>query len=621
MRTADGPHHYTTGIIPPRPQSTPTTDISDEITEREPFDKRNAFRYTSNPYKRSAAENTEEDSDTMSNDARDRDRDHVPSRSPHKPRMTSKGIQTVGKTRNFGTMCELVRKRNSSNQASLDQKPTRDTSWQPGEEHPGDLSGIKPNGSQYSESPTTKPSRRSPVITDRHPPPQDNLYNRTPSERTRAATTSLYPNTHSTENGPNKAVHHHQRTPTRPFSPPTSNRNPPKPDPIRRTPSRSPERPHQNGHDHRLPEHQKPQDDQHPRHRSRTPSKIPVETDTSMDGVKISVNIGVQPEPKSTRDQATSPTLGPGRPVQPSLTVIRPQPQDRSIHSTSSDYQRRTASHTDNSKPNPDRFTPIYRENFIQRDDQSPSTRRSYLIRPVNRDDSRMAHSRTSSMYDVSTKTDPHKGEQHKLKPFIDDSYVSIIPPPDRSYPEPIRSNITPDRRHDSYTEKLRRDDSISIVPATVTEPDTLPRSIHKHQTPTRDRSPSFLPHSHVTNETLHRQDRFDQPASRLHRADENILGPSSNTEVATPFENRYVREPNRDFRTLSLNSPSGAQTFLLPVLNSSRTYVFERHAQPAGQVHQSPWNENFYLASQPVGSQFYPPEHDIPQPELRSRS
>ena len=617
----------------------------------------------------------------MSNDARYLHPEHVSSRSSPKARTQSKAVQTT-KTRNFGTMCESIPKRNFSNQVELDEAPTRDSPFnvreqqpEPGHDYPG------PSTPQNSRYPVVREDPSNQPINSRHRTTSSSGQNQYPAnnqedvnrDRSRGSSRLVSPTKphrgySESRPGPSESPDHHRQTG---HTPPVSrdrpedrrsrtrskdpidhrDRDDPCPNQYRpRTPlngHRSPSRPKDNidprnrrsrtsPHGVSSPRHQLPYEPPlspprarpanghnlgykpgrspspqpvHVEKRKDQPAKVAVETDTSLDGVKISVNIGVQPEPKSTRDNATSPTLHLERQSQPRPTIIRP------ANVTPPEHRRPTVSRTEGTRQNPDRFTPIYRDNVPLRDTDSPSTRRSFLLRPGRGDDHRSIPSRTSSMHDISTKNHDPQGQQYTRKPYKDDDYVSIISPPEESYYERRPKGSASEIRHGSYSEKLRPHESISIVPATVNQPDTLPRP-HRHQTPTRDTSSGFPQQVSGTTQDPRQQDPFNRRSPKLHRADENILGTSGSNETTTPFENRYINQPNRDFASASHSSPSGAKTFLLPVLNSSRTYVFERNALPAGQALQSTSNGNFYLASPPAGSSsgsaFFPPERNI---------
>ncbi|CAF4134546.1 unnamed protein product [Rotaria magnacalcarata] len=100
VRTTDGRQVYTPGIIPPRPNSTSTTDITDEVTDRAAFEREYTFSQTPDPYSRYNNEEDDEDSDIMA-------------RSQDRSRNNSTGTQSEKKSfKNYGTQSEEKPKRN-----------------------------------------------------------------------------------------------------------------------------------------------------------------------------------------------------------------------------------------------------------------------------------------------------------------------------------------------------------------------------------------------------------------------------------------------------------------------------------------------------------------------------
>ena len=107
----------------------------------------------------------------------------------------------------------------------------------------------------------------------------------------------------------------------------------------------------------------------------------------------------------------------------------------------------------------------------------------------------------------------------------------------------------------------------------------------------------------------------------------QSIIHQSPTNEFATPFKVRYVRDNDDEDFSLTNNQIRSStlkrddlrsrvnQILLLPVINSSRTYVFEKQSIPASHLRQSRINGNFYLSTSPtlrsLNSSF---QHDEPE-------
>ena len=181
MRTADHSHQYTTGIIPPRLPSTPTTDTSDEIIERKPFERRRTNRYSPDPYQIDSQENNDddtEDSDSMSQ-IQPHNRDRLAQQQAGRKTGRDFGTQVDEKsTRTVGTMSEPVKTRNAGNEVQPQSSSTQtfDLTREP-QQHKEDIMDYRPSASHrerddgrtnghYSSHRSTSLDHRNKYVSD-----------------------------------------------------------------------------------------------------------------------------------------------------------------------------------------------------------------------------------------------------------------------------------------------------------------------------------------------------------------------------------------------------------------------------------------------------------------------
>jgi hypothetical protein len=226
-------------------------------------------------------------------------------------------------------------------------------------------------------------------------------------------------------------------------------------------------------------------------------------------------------------------------------------------------------------------LTPPDRKKLILLQSESTSATgktQSYLLRPTRND--------TSSNYEPkSLKYDDYQPSVDHRREY---SSKSVISGPDKDIQElPSHGFITSPSAH-------------------VTQPDTISLKSNRYQSPQNKKHDD----RHDTGTTTpakpvrhgyQQQIRTDSPV--LNIGTEKIIRQSATNEFATPFETRYIDQPNRDFHITSTRDDLRARNggiLLLPVLNSSRTYVFEKQSLP-DRIRQSRTNGNFYLATSPA--------------------
>ncbi len=708
---------YTPGIIPPKLPSTPTTDSTDEIAEREPFDRPHNFRHTPDPYIRDSRDNNEgdeEDSDTMS-EIRPHNRygsDKL------KAKVRDYGTQSeIKSTRNVGTMSEPIKTRNYGNEAQPQSSATQTLGLQQQQQqqlpynviqqdetdlrqptsqrsrhdsrtngyHPSQRSTSlnypdrymfsspksqrridysdyderqTPHLSQYNDDPrgqqistrndyehSTIHRPHSSSQTQQHIPSSTTLH-RTPSppveHRTRSSNdryrTHSPPDQHrfiqpQRSRSPSPPIQKDTSTSTsrqRTVSPPSQRRS----RPSQRSPSPPTSRHHTSSSTklHRTPSPPTGYRSRSPKDRHRSPlsssknysrktkdrpQMISAETDTSLDGMRPQQHRGVQSETPSTRDYGITSNAENKYPPQTSHST------NLNTRSSYSQYQTFNSS----LPKRQDYITISPNENNYKslRDDQPPSTRKNYRLRPVQHDSYADNYEEISSKHDESMSPEYNhtfdRPKEYTSKPFTGDRRQQTSPTVQHRSNEEVQhatlSFTDDDIPNDQYIRELARGDSISIQSTTVIQPDTLPRSYGQNKSPTHQKYDRVDNRGKLAELPLHhghqrRTSIDDSPV--LNIGTEKIIHQSPDNESAIPFEIRYVHDHGYDFKTNNNNNnirsstlkrddlrSKNSRTLLLPVLNSSRTYVFEKQSLPGNYVRQSRINGNFYLAASPT--------------------
>jgi hypothetical protein len=682
VRTADHSHLYTSGIIPPKLPSTPTTDITDELNEREPFDKPQTFRRTPEPYLGDSRDNNEadtEDSDSMFG-VREHNRERLAERQAKSKKVRDSGTQVEEKsTRTIGTMSETISTRNAGNEVQPQSSATQTSNlFRQQQEEEDDIDfqqttsqqfrhDTKTNGyypsqrsasvdrrkkyvpsssivpqhidrldydqyrprhrSQYHDDPRdqyispqddyqpypssrTRHRRPSPTSPPHTPPPPVEYRSTPPYDRERTPSPSDHhrlPPTQRSRSPPakkhvSKSTSQHtsvsppsqrrSRPPQRSTSPPTSKHH------ISSSPHRTPSPPA--GYRSPLPNdrHLTPKNYSYrPKIQSTTP-KVSVATDTSLDKMKHQHHRDQQSESPPTREFGTTT----------SADSINHHHKRRSY----SDYQK-----LDSNPPKYQDHTkkPSYEDNYKSlRDNQPPSTRKNYRLRPETNDSHNNNYEEIPSKHDESN-TPPYDRRRQGASPT-----TAQRSDEEEQYPKKTSKN---EILHDNYIRELPTGGSVSIPSTTVIQPDSLPRSRGQNKSPAHRRITPELP--------LHHGQEQQTPPRRhsalLNFGSSHITHQSPFNEIATPFNIRYIQEPDNEFSTDNSNIRSSTlkrdalrskahRILLLPVLNSSRTYVFEKQSLPGRQMRQSRSNGNFYLATSPtlrsLNTSFHEDDPDI---------
>ena len=169
-----------------------------------------------------------------------------------------------------------------------------------------------------------------------------------------------------------------------------------------------------------------------------------------------------------------------------------------------------------------------------------------------------------------------------------------------------------------NHTEKLPCIDNTEWLSQICTQPHTISPSLSQHYKPSfdhrHDHSSSGDKNIKLTPQRA-QQNLISSTSTYspiLNIGTQNVIYQSPDKEFATPFEEHYVDEPEYDF--IFDNDPicsstlkrgdlrsRNKTTLLLPVINSSRTYVLERQSLQSKHVRQSRTNGNFYLATSPA--------------------
>ncbi len=708
---------YTSGIILPKLPSTPTTDNSDEITEREPFDKPQTFRRTPDPYLHNLRYNNEgdaEDSDTMP-EVRQHNRDRAAKIQSELKKVRDYGTQSEAKsTRNIGTMSEPVKTRNAGNEvqpqssatqtSSLLQQQQRQLPYDGTQQDETDLRPSKSQRSRYDSrtngyypsqhstppdhrhrcvpSSSISPRQRDYSDYDQHEAPYLSQYNGDPHDQ---YTITRNDYQRSTSHRPYSDSQTRQRIP----SPTNFHRTPPPPVEYRSTPlndryrtvspsdhyrytqpqrSRSPSPPDQKyiqtptsrqrtvsplSQRRSRPTERSPPPSRHhissstklhhtpsppveyrstsPHDRHRPPSSTPAnysrktkdrprmvstETDTSLDGMKPQQHRGVQPEPPSTREYGI--TTNGEKKYSPQAS----QSPNRNTRSPYSQYQT-----LNSSLPKRQDYITIspYHDNYkVLRDDQSPSTRKNYRLRPVQNDFYADNYEEIPTKHDGYISPEYNRSfdrpKEYISKPFTGDHYQRTSPtaePRSDEEEQNITVNLNEEIPNEEYMNELPSGGSISIRSTTVIQPDTLPRSYGQNKSPRHQKYDRVDNRTKITESPLHHSVQrinsvHDSPV--LNIGTEKIIYQSPDNEFTVPFKTRYIRDLNDGSNEFTTNNNSirsstlkrddlrsrSNRILLLPVINSARTYVFEKQVLPANYIRQSRTNGNFYLATSP---------------------
>jgi hypothetical protein len=244
------------------------------------------------------------------------------------------------------------------------------------------------------------------------------------------------------------------------------------------------------------------------------------------------------------------------------------------------------------------------------RDNQPPSTRKNYRLRPVANDSYTNNYEEIPSKHDESNSPPYNRSfdrtKEYSPKPFTDDRHRQATSPKiarrsdeEEQYP---KTTTNDEITNDSYIRELPSGGSVSIRSTSVIQPDSLPRSRGQKKSPVQ------LP--------LHHGQQHETPpirdSSLLNFGTTHVEHQSPMNEVAMPFNVRYLSDPDDEFSTDNFNIRSSTlkrdalrakanRILLLPVLNSSRTHVFEKQSLSGRQMRQSRTNGNFYLATSPT--------------------
>jgi hypothetical protein len=338
-----------------------------------------------------------------------------------------------------------------------------------------------------------------------------------------------------------------------------------------------------------------------------------VETDTSLDGMQPKQHRSTQAELPLTRDYELTTNVEKKHPSQTSHST---DPNKRSSHSQ---YQT-----LNSSLPKRQEYisTSANENNYksLRGDDEPPSTRKNYRIRPVQDD------SYTNNYEEIPDKQNgsispeynrtSDRPKDYTTKTFNGDHGQQISPTNEPISDEEEHKgtlNFTNGVPNEDYIKQLPSGGSISIPSPTVIQPYSLPRSYG------RNISPTYPKHERLDNRRkipksppLHYGHRQRVPSIKdvLYIGSQNIIQQTPNNEVAAEFKIRYIEDD--EFTTDNNNIHSSTlkrddlrsrnnRILLLPVLNSSRTYVFEKQSVPRHQMRQSRTNGNFYLATSPT--------------------
>jgi hypothetical protein len=289
------------------------------------------------------------------------------------------------------------------------------------------------------------------------------------------------------------------------------------------------------------------------------------ETDTSLDAMKRQQHIGVQYEPRPTREKGTSPSIRLKKSIPTNYRSI-----DTSIYPTPhSSLPRRH-----------DRFEKPY---YIQ-----PTTD-NYREEEEEEEEE---EERPPSMHDHSTMADLIVNLDHYTQcdsqPYMADHYVQTTPSLDE-YEQRNRFDIP----EEPYIRQLPSRGSISIPQPVVIQPDSLPRQRRSEHSSTHSKRDGLDYTGKILEVSLHhgRQQRTTsiRNSPLLNIGTEHVLYQPPTTEYTIPFETRYISDSTR---SSSVRSRSNS-TIVVPVLNSPRTHLFTNNS-----LRQSRSNGNFFLST-----------------------
>lgn len=576
VRTPDRSNSYTPGIIPPKLPSTPTTDITDETADGEIFDKPQNFRQTPDPYlgeSRDEDDDDDDNSDSMT-EIRQHNRDRSMQRQLESKSFRDYGTQMDDKgTRTIGTMSEPIKTRNSGNetqpQSSSTQTLTRHREHEEDDYQPRSLD----RRNHYPRASSRSPPRRD----DYHN--EDRYTNRTDVYHPRSKSHRPYTSSKEVHHTPPPPVQYRTPSPSSRHRYPSSQRS--------RSPSSSQHRsrPTERYHSPSLSKYYLKSSSHRPRspsppadyrpttsYRSRDrPQMVSAETDTKLDGMKPTENRGTQPDPTPTTRDCGVVT-----------SAEKVYPKENPINSKHEDFTL--------TSPNV-----VKRRSY--RDDQPPSSSKNYRLRPESTDSCTNNYERLAGKDDEGNSFDENRNSrQHTPKSTIDNRQR-----PRTSFIAPFSDD------NDEYIKELPRGGSISFPSSNVTQPDTLPRS---YKSPVRQPQPAKQ-HDNTLHQGRQQAATPKDDSMVYNIGTQNVLHQSPTNEFATPFKIRYVQDDddfslnNNQIRSSTLKRDElrsrANQIVLLPVINSSRTYVFEKQSIPANHLRQSRTNGNFYLATSPT--------------------
>jgi hypothetical protein len=489
-------------------------------------------------------------------------------------------------TRNVGTMHEPIQTRNFGNEIQPQSSATQTSlSLKPKPSKPP-LTYI--DRSEHTPTPIKQYYPDQTIHVETHYRPIEDIYYsqfdtrsydhfqpRSPSPPVQTTTyhyDGQYPSYdtqykgHSHLHPPLSQDYHHTPIYRHPSPPPTS---------YRVTARISPDRTPSPQHRSYTPTPSYPPRDQSPhrRPRSRIPRHRPQmysqETDTSLDAMKQKQHAAVQFEPRSTKEQGTTPSLRTKKPT----TYYRPTP----IYSPQQQYPTSSSNHQDHSQGN----------YHIQ-----PTTTNDYYYQEEEEEEEY-----APSMHDKTTMAELNISFDHytqcEAQPYMADRYIQTTPTFDEN--EQLNMFTYSD---ESDIRQLPRRDSIYIPQPVVIQPDTLPRIRRSQPSPTRPKCDGLDYTGGILELSLqHGQQQRTTPirdSPLLNIGTEKIIPQLPTSEYTVPFEVRYVDDPDG---TSTLGSRNNG-TYIVPVLNSSRTHVF-----PDSPVRQSKSNGNFYLSTAPTRS------------------
>lgn len=540
---------YTPGIIPPRPHSTSTTDITDEITERTAFDKQYTYHYTPESYlpdNNVDDDDYDEDLDTMARSQQQNRNQSTGTQSAIKT-FKSYGTQSEEKvTRNIGVMTQSVSTTNFGNEVQKDSSSTqtpRELSPQPKDEK------QKHNSQNDRLRPTPRP-----VIVD------DYDQNRLPSP------IPLRPNNNSMYDEQDSQPKYNRTTTIHIRCPSSPSRTDQPPICIRPMP---------------------PPCGYHSSRPKNRPIMTSTETDTSLDGMRPKRHQSTQPDPTPTKDSAT---------VTNSHTKL-PLKHDYDTSLTI----------TTNDKNNSKRYLSFLKTDDDEDDDYSPRRPPSQNNSKLMPRGSSVPPSQTASrITPISIKHNFNRDLYHQRSSASSDNDFYLKQRPayqDRQYEEQkITANFSNDVSNRDDNEELRSDTSTLLKTESFHQPDSITRSSQIYLSPIR--TPLYHAQEHRIP--------ISKSPPICNIGTENILR-SPDHEYTVSFEEHYIYESDLD-SDIDNNSPlrsstlkhedlksKNTHTIILPVLNSSRTYVFEKQPIPRNPIRQSNMNRNFYLATSPA--------------------